>query len=57
VAILIVSSELPELIGQCDRIFAMHEGAITGHFGRNEAQEESILACAMGQATHLIKDS
>ncbi len=53
VAILIVSSELPELIGQCDRILAMHAGAITGHFDRNEAEEESILACAMGQSTHL----
>ncbi len=52
-SIVVVSSELPELIGQCDRIYAMHEGRITGHFEHEEATEEKILACAMGQATHL----
>lgn len=53
VAILIVSSELPELMGQCDRILALCDGRITGHFEREESDEELILACAMGQATHL----
>ena len=53
VAVLIVSSELPELIGQCDRILVMHAGQVTGVFRRSEAAEEPILACAMGQATHL----
>ncbi|HEY5573056.1 MAG TPA: sugar ABC transporter ATP-binding protein [Anaerolineales bacterium] len=53
VGVLIVSSELPELIAQCDRIFVMHAGRITGHFNREEAEEEPILACAMGQATYL----
>jgi ribose transport system ATP-binding protein len=53
VAILIASSELPELIGQCDRILVMYNGRITGEFGHEEAEEESILACAMGQDTHL----
>jgi ribose transport system ATP-binding protein len=53
VAILIISSELPELIGQCDRILALHAGRITGHFNRRDAEEELILACAMGQAVHL----
>ncbi len=50
--VLVVSSELPELIGQCDRILVMHEGRITGEFDRSEAQEEPILACVMGQSTH-----
>ena len=49
IAILIVSSELPELIGQCDRIFAMHNGRISGEFTRLEASQERILASAMGQ--------
>ena len=53
VGILIISSELPELMGQCDRILVMHAGRITGCFTRGEADEEQILACAMGQATHL----
>ncbi len=52
VTILIVSSELPELISQCDRILVMHQGRLTGHFDHDEANEEAILACAMGQATH-----
>jgi ribose transport system ATP-binding protein len=51
--VVIMSSELPELIGQCDRIIVMHQGRISGHFSRNEAEEEAILACAVGQTTHL----
>lgn len=54
--VLVVSSELPELIGQCDRILVMYEGQITGEFDRHEAQEEPILACAMGQSTHFKED-
>jgi D-xylose transport system ATP-binding protein len=52
VGVLIASSELPELMGQCDRILVMHLGRITGEFRRVDAAEEPILACAMGQATH-----
>jgi L-arabinose transport system ATP-binding protein len=48
VSILIVSSELPELIGQCDRILAMHAGRISGEFNRADATAERILASAMG---------
>jgi ABC-type sugar transport system ATPase subunit len=54
VGVLIVSSELPELIGQCDRILVMCQGRISGHFRRDEAEEEAILACAVGQTTHLV---
>ena len=53
VAILVVSSELPELISQCDRILVLHSGVLRGEFDHMEADEEKILACAMGQATHL----
>ncbi|MCC7161796.1 MAG: sugar ABC transporter ATP-binding protein [Anaerolineae bacterium] len=52
-AIGIISSELPELISQCDRILVMHAGEIRGEFSSAEAREEPILACAMGQLTHL----
>jgi ABC-type sugar transport system ATPase subunit len=52
-AILIVSSELPELISQCDRILVMHDGALSGVFDHTEASEEAILACMMGHAEHL----
>lgn len=47
--VIIVSSEIAELIGQCDRILVMHEGNISGEFDRKNAAEEPILACAMGQ--------
>ncbi len=56
IAILIVSSELPELIGQCDRIFAMHNGKITGEYSRQEASEERILASAMGQPEEPVSE-
>jgi len=53
VAAVIVSSELPELIGQCDRNLVMYEGRIVAQFNRDEAEEELILACAMGQPVRL----
>jgi ABC-type sugar transport system ATPase subunit len=56
IAILVVSSELLELIGQCDRIIAMFDGRVTGEFTRAEATEERILASAMGQNGESITD-
>jgi ribose transport system ATP-binding protein len=52
-AILIVSSELPELISQCDRVLVLHNGTLRGIFDHRQASEEAILACMMGQAEHL----
>ncbi|PYL08529.1 MAG: D-xylose ABC transporter ATP-binding protein [Verrucomicrobia bacterium] len=49
-AVLLVSSELPELIGMSDRILVLHEGRIAGEFDRDEATQEILLAAAMGQA-------
>ncbi len=43
-AILLISSDMPELIGICDRIYAMKDGRITGEFSREEATQEKILA-------------
>jgi D-xylose transport system ATP-binding protein len=48
-AVLLVSSELPELIGMSDRIVILHEGRIGGEFDRDEATPEKLLATAMGQ--------
>ncbi len=45
-AILMVSSELPELMGTCDRICVMNHGRITGELSREEFQEEKIMAFA-----------
>lgn len=47
VALLVISSELPELLGLADRVVVMQGGRITGELDRGEATEESILALAM----------
>jgi ABC-type sugar transport system ATPase subunit len=55
VGIIILSSELPELLGMCDRIAVMCEGRVTGIVSRTEATQESILALATqfsGEGTH-----
>ncbi len=48
-AVLLVSSEMPELMGMSDRIVILHEGRIGGEFDRDEATPEKLLAAAMGQ--------
>jgi D-xylose transport system ATP-binding protein len=47
-AVVLVSSELPELLGMSDRVLVLHEGTITGAFDRAEASPEAVLAAAMG---------
>jgi rhamnose transport system ATP-binding protein len=49
VAILMISSELPEVLQNGDRILVMREGRLTAEFVREEASEESIMAAATGQ--------
>jgi len=48
VAVIMVSSEMPELLGMSDRILVMHEGSITAELSRHQATQEKILAAAMG---------
>ena len=47
-AVIMVSSELPEILGVSDRILVVHEGQITGEFTRKEATEEKIMQAAVG---------
>lgn len=47
--ILMISSELPEILAMSDRILVMKEGRITGRFTREEASAEKIMAAATGQ--------
>lgn len=47
-AIVLVSSELPEVLGLSDRIMVLHEGRVTGEFVRNEASPEKVMAAATG---------
>jgi rhamnose transport system ATP-binding protein len=49
IAILMISSELPEILAMSDRILVMREGRITAHFTKNEATAERIMAAATGQ--------
>jgi rhamnose transport system ATP-binding protein len=49
-AILMISSELPEILGMSDRIAVMHGGTIAGTLGRAEATQVSILALALGHS-------
>jgi ABC-type sugar transport system ATPase subunit len=47
VAILMISSELPEVLHVSDRILVMHEGRLTGEFSRENANEEAIMKAAI----------
>jgi ribose transport system ATP-binding protein len=48
-AVLMISSELPEVIGVCDRILVMHEGSLVGELPAG-ATEEQIMTLATGGA-------
>lgn len=49
--IIMISSEMPEILGMCDRVFVMCNGRITGCLDRNEATQEKILELSMEQNT------
>jgi len=48
--ILFISSELPEILGICDRIYVMNEGRIVGEMTRQEASQEKIMTCIIQSA-------
>jgi inositol transport system ATP-binding protein len=52
-AIVMISSEMPELLGMCDRLYVMHEGRIEKEFKRSEFSQEKIMHYAAG--THKSK--
>lgn len=47
-AILMISSEMPELLGMCDRIYVMSQGYVTGCLDRDEFEQERIMQMATG---------
>lgn len=48
IAILMISSELPEILGMSDRVYVMHAGTIVGELSRAEASQERVLELALG---------
>lgn len=46
-SVIVISSELPEILGICDRLYVMNEGRIVGEFDRAAATQESIMKCIM----------
>jgi ABC-type sugar transport system ATPase subunit len=48
VAVLLISSELPEILGMCDRIGVMRGGTIVGMLSREEATQTSVASLAFG---------
>ena len=47
--VIVISSELPEILGVCDRIYVMNEGKIVGELAASEASQETIMKCIMNQ--------
>lgn len=51
-AIILISSELPEVLAMSDRVLVLHEGRIAGAFDRAEADQEKVMFAATGQVTN-----
>jgi ABC-type sugar transport system ATPase subunit len=50
IAIILISSELPEILGMCDRIAVFYHGTIAGTLSRNGATQSKIMALALGHS-------
>ncbi|HEQ60271.1 MAG TPA: sugar ABC transporter ATP-binding protein, partial [Firmicutes bacterium] len=48
-AIVLITSEMPELLAMSDRIIVLHRGRVTAEFTRGEATQEAVLHAAMGR--------
>jgi ribose transport system ATP-binding protein len=54
VAIILITSELPELLGLADRILVLHRGRLTAEFARGDFAPDAIMAAAMGQTEERV---
>ena len=50
IGVIVISSELPEILGLCDRVLVMHEGRLAGELTADVATEEGIMRLATGQS-------
>ena len=48
-AIILISSELPEVLAMADRVLVLHEGQVTATLARSEATQERVMFAATGQ--------
>jgi rhamnose transport system ATP-binding protein len=53
-AVLMISSELPEVLGMADRVLVIHEGRLAAEFSRAEANEDDIMRAASGLAKRTV---
>ncbi len=51
-AVVVISSELTELLGICDRLIVMRHGTVSGELGQSEFSEETVMGCATGVNTN-----
>jgi ribose transport system ATP-binding protein len=49
--VLLISSELPEVLGMSDRILVLHRGRVTAELDAREATQERVLSAALGRAS------
>ncbi len=56
VCIIMISSELPEVLGMSHRVLVMHEGKVNGEFNYTEATQEKIMQCATGTKRACIEN-
>lgn len=55
-AVVMISSEMPELLGMCDRIYVVNHGEIAGVLDRKEASQESIMKIIMNHQKTIVKE-
>lgn len=48
VGVLIISLEMPEVLGIADKILVMHDGTVTGEFQRGDVEQDELMRCAVG---------
>ncbi len=55
-SVVMISSELPEVLGMSDRIYVMNEGRFVGEFNRGEANQEKIMSCIIASTGQAEKE-
>ena len=53
-AVLMISSELPEVLGMADRVLVMHEGRISADIAHADANEERVMSAALGASSQVL---